>query len=91
MVYLEKPANILGTNTLESIRAGLYHGYRGLVKEIVSRLKVRLGGAPVRVLTTGGQAGWILKGVPGVDRHVPHLTLAGLYLLWNDRENARRN
>jgi type III pantothenate kinase len=89
MVYLEEPADILGKNTLESIRAGLYHGYRGLVKEVVARLKSRLEGrgrgGRVRVFTTGGQAAWILRGVPGVDRHVPHLTLSGLYHLWTDR------
>lgn len=83
MVLLEKRVDILGKNTLESVKAGLYHGYRGLVKEIVARLKARLGGS-VRVFTTGGQAKWILQGLPVVDRHVPHLTLAGLYHLWND-------
>ena len=83
MVLLENPVDILGKNTLESMKAGLYHGYRGLVKEIVAQLKRRLGGT-VRVYTTGGQAKWILKGLPGIDRHVPHLTLAGLYHLWQD-------
>jgi type III pantothenate kinase len=83
MVFLEEPADILGDTTLDSIRAGLYHGYRGLVIEIVRRLKKRLGG-PVKVFATGGQAAWILRGVPGVDRHVPFLTLAGLYHLWAD-------
>lgn len=83
MVFLNEPADILGKNTLESIRAGLYHGYRGLVIEIVRRLKSRLGGR-ARVFATGGQAEWILKGVPGIDRHVPHLTLSGLYHLWTD-------
>ncbi len=83
MVFLDEPADILGKNTLESIRAGLYHGYRGLVIEIVRRLKLRLGGR-AKVFATGGQAAWILRGVPGIDRHVPHLTLAGLYHLWTD-------
>jgi type III pantothenate kinase len=75
---------------LESIRAGLYHGYRGLVSEIVRRLKTRLGGRAL-VLTTGGQAGWILRGVPGIDRHIPHLTLAGLYHLWFDVIHCSRS
>lgn len=83
LVFLEEPADILGDNTLDSIRAGLYHGYRGLVIEIVRRLKTRLGGR-VKVFATGGQASWILRGVPGIDRYVPNLTLAGLYHLWSD-------
>ncbi len=87
MVLLEKPVDILGKNTLASVQAGLFHGYRGLVKEIVARLKTRLG-APVRVYATGGQSKWILRGLPVVDRHVPYLTLAGLYHLWFDAKPA---
>lgn len=82
-VLLEKPACILGRNTLESIQAGLYHGYRGLVKEIVTQLKKRLG-LHTQVLATGGQARWILKGLPVVDQYLPHLTLQGLYHMWMD-------
>lgn len=85
MVFLEKPANILANNTLDAIRAGLYHGYRGLVAEIVRQLRKKLG-AGVRVFTTGGQAGWILKGVTGVGPNIPALTLAGLYHLWYDND-----
>lgn len=86
LVLLDKPAQILGRNTMESIRSGLYHGYRGLVKEIVLQLKKRLG-SNTKVFATGGQAHWILKGVSGVDRVVPHLTLLGLYFYWKDFEN----
>ncbi len=82
-VRLEKPAGLLGRSTLESIQAGLYHGYRGLVKEIVGRLKKILG-ARTKVLSTGGQAEWILSGLDIIDRHVPHLTLMGLAHLWWD-------
>ena len=83
MVLLKKPVLILGRNTLESIQAGLYHGYRGLVKEIVARLRKRMG-PRTKVMATGGQAHWILKDVTGVDQHVPHLTLLGLFHMWND-------
>lgn len=86
LVLLEKPAKILGRNTMESIQSGLYHGYRGLVKEIVIQLKKQLG-SHTTVFATGGQAKWILKGVAGVDRVVPHLTLIGLYYYWKDFEN----
>ncbi len=83
MVMIEHAAPILGRNTLESIQAGLYYGYRGLVKEIVLQLRKKMG-PRTRVMATGGQAHWILKGVSGVDRHVPHLTLLGLFHMWQD-------
>lgn len=83
LVLLKEPASILGRNTLESIEAGLYHGYRGLVKEIVTKLKEKMG-SKTKVMATGGQAHWILKGITLVDRHVPHLTLLGLFHMWHD-------
>lgn len=87
LVLLDKPAKILGQNTLESIQSGLYHGYRGLVKEIVAELKKKLG-PKTKVFSTGGQAHWILKGMPLVTAFYPHLTLVGLYHLWADIRNS---
>lgn len=86
LVVLQRPARIMGRNTLESIQAGLYHGYRGLVREIVDQLRRHLGGRCL-VLATGGQAKWILKGLSVVDHHAPYLTHQGLYLLWQDLKN----
>ena len=83
LVLLDRPAQPLGRDTRSSIQAGLYHGYRGLVKEIVSQLKKKLG-ARTQVLATGGQAKWILKDLGVVDKHEPHLTLFGLKLIWQD-------
>lgn len=90
MVLLEKPAKILGQNTLESIQSGLYHGYRGLVKEIVKQLQKNLGGK-VSVLTTGGQAHWILKGTHLLEKNVPLLTHLGLYYYWEDLRVRRKS
>jgi type III pantothenate kinase len=88
MVFLDKPAGILADNTLNSIRAGLYHGYRGLVREITRQIRKKLGDS-VRIFTTGGQAAWILKGLPGIGRNIPTLTLDGLYHLWYDRRGSK--
>jgi type III pantothenate kinase len=84
LVLLEKPVEPLGRDTRGSIQAGLYHGYRGLVKEIVAQLKRKLGPA-TKVLATGGQAKWILKDLDVVDKHESDLTLFGLKLMWQDR------
>lgn len=88
LVELYQPVKILGQNTLESIRAGLYFGYRGLVVEIVRQLKKKLG-PRTKVFSTGGQAHWILKGLPHVDKNYPHLTLWGLYFWWRDTQKFR--
>ena len=82
---LSRPARVLGRDTVESIQAGLYHGYRGLVKEILARLNERLR-STAEVLTTGGQARWILNGLDLRHRYIPYLTHLGLY--WYVRDQA---
>ncbi|MFN0117180.1 MAG: type III pantothenate kinase [Elusimicrobiota bacterium] len=87
LVVLKEPAHIMGRNTLESIQAGLYFGYRGLVKEIVLNLKQKMGQSCM-VFSTGGQAKWILNGLNIVNHYYPHLTHSGLYEIWKDLENS---
>ena len=77
-VLLKKPVKILGRNTVQSIESGLYHGYRGLVREIVTQLKKSLNTSPL-VVATGGQAKWMLKGMDAIDTFDPHRTLKGLF------------
>lgn len=83
LVLLKKPAVILGQTTLGSIQSGLYHGYRGLVKEIIFHLQKKMG-PRTHVFSTGGQAHWILKGLGIIDENIPDLTLVGLYFIWQD-------
>ncbi len=83
-VVLQKPARALGRNTKEAIEAGLYHGYRGLVLEVVLQLKKTMGGK-AKVIATGGQARWILKGLPIINIYEPDLTLKGLFYYWKDQ------
>lgn len=82
-VRLETPSRVLGRNTRECMQSGLYHGYRGLVREIVGKLRKKMGSRVV-VVATGGQARWVLKGVSVVRHFVPDLTLIGLLGVWQD-------
>ncbi|GHT39857.1 hypothetical protein AGMMS49921_00060 [Endomicrobiia bacterium] len=38
---MKKPFKSIGTTTVECIQSGLYFGYVGLVKELISRIKKR--------------------------------------------------
>ena len=87
-VLLEKPTRILGRTTLESIQSGLYHGYRGLVREIAGHLQQKMGPGTA-IYSTGGQAHWILKGLGIIDENIPSLTLMGLYHVWHDLERRK--
>ena len=81
-VDLRRPARVIGRNTEQSIQAGLFHGYVGLVEGLVRRIRVELGqDAPV--VATGGLAPIFAPELPFLAATDPHLTLEGLRLLWD--------
>ena len=80
-VDVRKPARVIGRTTQESIQAGLFHGYVGLVEGLVRRLRAELG-AEAPVVATGGLAP-VFQDELGFLRAVdPGLTLEGLRLIW---------
>ena len=78
-IELEEPASAIGKSTVEAMRAGAVFGYRGLVREIVSKLSAEMGGKPV-IVATGGDAALIARGLPEIVVVDPDLTLEGLRL-----------
>lgn len=75
------PEGVLGRETAEAIRSGVYWGTLGLVERIVRELKRELGwGREVRLVATGGHARLILSRSRLIRKIDPHLTLYGLYL-----------
>ncbi|MGA1205060.1 MAG: type III pantothenate kinase [Opitutales bacterium] len=77
-VDLEHRTTCLGKTTVESIQNGLYFGHLGLLREVLSRLRMEAfeGREPV-VVVTGGHSRYF-KEDPLVTRHVPDLVLRGL-------------
>src|ERR1700689_1344301 len=59
-VEIRDPGKIIGTNTAQSMQAGLFYGFTDLVDGIVARMKVVLG-EKTRVVATGGQAALIAR------------------------------
>jgi len=76
LIKVRKPRTAIGTDTQECLEAGLYFGYLGMIREVLSRTKAEMGGK-VKVAATGGLAPLFLNDLPGV-RHEPDLTLNGL-------------
>jgi type III pantothenate kinase len=84
LVDVQKPAYLLGKNTVEAIRAGVFYGSIGGVKFVCERLRNELG-HPQPVLTGGGLELFEKElGIEGF--HDPHLTLRGLKLIY-ERNN----
>lgn len=78
-IELDEPATAIGKSTVEAMQAGAVFGYRGLVREIISRLRSEMAGSPV-IVATGGDASLIARGLPEIGTVDPDLTLEGLRL-----------
>ncbi|PAW68494.1 MAG: type III pantothenate kinase [Verrucomicrobiia bacterium Tous-C4TDCM] len=78
-IELEEPRAAIGKSTVEAMLAGAVFGYRGLVREIISRLRAEMGGDPV-IVATGGDAALIARGLPEIQIVDPDLTLEGIRL-----------
>lgn len=77
VIELEEPVSAIGKSTVQAMQAGAVFGYRGLVKEIIARIRAELGGAP-KIIATGGDAALIARGVSEIDAVDPDITLDGL-------------
>ena len=80
-VEIRKPKRIVGTNTVESIQAGIFYGYVGMVDEIVRGIQ-RESKAKCKVVATGGFIGLISQASKTIRYYDPLLTLEGLRLLY---------
>ena len=81
---LKEPRSAIGRSTLEAMRAGAVIGYRGLVREIIARIKAeRFGRQKVKVIATGGYAALIAAQLAEIDAVRPNLTLEGLRIVAN--------
>jgi type III pantothenate kinase len=81
---LKEPRRAVGKSTLEAMRSGAVFGYRGLVREILTRIKAeQFSRRKVVVVATGGYARLVADQMPEVAAIHPHLTLEGLRIVGN--------
>jgi type III pantothenate kinase len=69
---------IVGKSTKEAMLIGAVHGYRGLVRELISELKRELNCPALPVIATGGYAALMSRKLPEISLTDPLLTLRGL-------------
>lgn len=72
----------IGKSTETAMLVGAVHGYRGLVRGLVTELKRELKSPRLRVVATGGYAKLIAARLPEISAVAPNLTLEGLRLVW---------
>ncbi len=81
---LKEPRSAVGKSTIGAMRSGAVIGYRGLVREIIARIKAeRFPGKKVHVVATGGYADLIGGRLREIDAVHPNLTLEGLRIVAN--------
>ena len=62
-IAVERPARVIGKDTVTAMQSGIYWGYVGLIEGMVARIKAEFG-APMEVIATGGLAPLFDGGTP---------------------------
>lgn len=85
-IEIQSPINIVGTSTVEAMQSGVFYGYIGQVDGIVKRITASVKEKP-KVIATGGLASLLANESETIDEVDTHLTLKGLYLIYQRNEN----
>jgi type III pantothenate kinase len=79
-VDVSKPSQVVGTNTVACMQAGVYWGYIGLVEGIVARIRAERD-RTMKVIATGGLASLFGQDTGVFDAVEDDLTMHGLVLI----------
>lgn len=82
-VQFKPPQDAFGRNTEQAILHGVYHGVRGMVKELTENYANALGFWP-DIITTGGDAQALFEGWELIHAISPDLTLYGVALAYTN-------
>lgn len=81
-IDLARPETAIGKTTVHAMQSGAFHGYRGLVKEILWQIEREMG-ERAKVIATGGYAGLIAGDLQEIEAVEPFLTMQGLLRVAN--------
>ena len=82
-VDVQKPSHVVGKSTVESMQAGAFFGYVGLVDGLVKRMKDEMDSENIHVIATGGLAANIAAESNTINAVHENLTLDGLRLIYD--------
>jgi type III pantothenate kinase len=87
-IKVAPPKGIIGRDTVDSMRSGVFYGTGALCDGVIAKLKAKYG--PMKVIATGGHAALMAKYSAAIDRINPNLTLFGLKIIYNLKFNVSR-
>lgn len=76
-VAIERPARVIGKDTVGAMQAGVFWGYVALIEGLIDRIKAEFG-RPMTVVATGGVASLFEGATTKIDAFDADLTLRGL-------------
>ncbi|MCP4217690.1 MAG: type III pantothenate kinase [bacterium] len=79
-IHFAVPDSILGTNTEDCIRAGIFYNYVGGFSYIIDQYKEMIG-KDAKVIATGGLSKFFQGQIPSIDRFEPDLIYYGLKMI----------
>ena len=82
-IIFQPTPSIIGNSTIESMQAGFYYGWIGLLEKIILKIREEFGN-DYNVIGTGGLVGIIHEKNPDLFTQIdPHLTLRGLKVIYD--------
>lgn len=85
-IKIREVSGAIGRSTEQAMLIGAVHGYRGLIRELVEKVKHELKARHLPVVATGGYAALMARKLPVITAVDPLLTLKGLQLAWELNE-----
>ena len=76
-IKLEKVKSIIGKNTISAIRAGFYHGYEGLIDNIIKMI-IKQTGKSFNIILTGGYSHLFKNSIKKKTKIKKNLTINGV-------------
>jgi type III pantothenate kinase len=86
-IAIQRPAHVIGRDTVESMQAGVFWGYVAMIEGLVRQIKAEWG-KPMTVVGTGGVASLFEGATASIDKFDHDLTIRGLLEI--HRRNAGR-
>lgn len=86
-LQMSKPDETIGHSTAQAMLGGVYHGARGMVRELVEQYADVAGIYPM-VVATGGDAPLLFEDYELMDRIVDELTLLGLAATYQSQKQS---
>jgi type III pantothenate kinase len=87
-IAVERPAQVIGKDTVSAMQSGIYFGYVSLIEGIVKRIEKEYGKA-MKVIATGGLAPLFAKATSVIDTLEPDLIIDGLKLIYEKNQASK--